>query len=280
MMDSLAIIFGLTSAITFGSGDFAGGFATKKNNVFIVLVISQIAGLILLILLALIIGENILFDQMIFGSLSGIFGGLGLLAFYRGLAIGNMAVVAPITAVIAPLLPLIFNLFSNPSYTFFQILGFILALISIWMVSSTKSEGNVSFLDVKLAILAGLGFGLFLIFINLASTLSSYFFPLIFARIASITMVFIIILITKQPSEITPKSVLIISLAGIFDTLGNVFFVLSSIYGRLDIASILTSMGPVVTIILASTIIKEKITRMQLVGIFLALTSIILISYK
>jgi uncharacterized membrane protein len=279
MSESLSILSGLASATTFGSGDFTGGFITKRHNVFLVLLLSQIAGVSFLIVLTIIAGETITPNQIFFGSLSGLSGAIGLLAFYRGLAVGNMAIVAPITSVITPLIPLFASLISKLEYTIFQIIGFVLALIAIWMVSHSKVEKKVFLSDLKLPVIAGVGFGLFLVLIDKASTENSFFFPLVFARLASIGLVFCIIILTKRFERINVKSFSIIALTGILDALGNLFFVISAQLGRLDVASILTSLAPAVTILLAWLVIKEKITKLQVLGVSIAILSIILISF-
>jgi uncharacterized membrane protein len=278
MSESLSILSGLASATTFGSGDFTGGFSTKKHNVFFVLFLSQIAGVSLLIILTILAEESITPNQIFFGSLSGLSGAVGLLAFYRGLAVGNMAIVAPVTSVVTPLIPLFVSLLSNFQYTIFQIVGLSLALIAIWLVSHSKLEKEVLLSDLKLPVIAGIGFGLFLVFINNASTESTFFFPLVFARLASITLVFCIIVLTKRFERVNLKSFSIIALTGILDALGNLFFVISAQLGRLDISSILTSMAPAVTVLLAWLVIKEKIAKFQVLGIALAIFSIVMIS--
>ena len=270
MVISPAIALGLLSAISFGSGDFTGGYVTKKTNVFLVLLISQIVGLIFLIILLFLSNEIIIFDGLLFNLGSGIFGAIGLIIFYQGLSKGSVGVIAPVTAVIAPLIPLFFSLFQQ-TYSPVQIFGMFLALLAIWLVSYTKSEIKQIKSDLSYALGAGLCFGLFLLLINLGSSTESVFFPIILARIASTTLMIIIVSYLGVFERTSIKQTGLISLAGILDTLGNYFFILSSKAGRVDFASILLSLGPGITVILAWSILKERLSKIQIIGIFLSI---------
>lgn len=276
-LDYLAIVFGLSAAASFGMGDFTGGYTTKKTNVFLVLLYSQIVGALFLIVSILFIGEQLSFTTIIFSTISGIFGGIGLLAFYRGLSLGNMGIVAPITAVVTPIIPLLYS-FLNLKYTIGQIVGIILAFIAIWLVSSSKLEKKITYDDVTLAILAGIGFGVFLLFIDLASTTTSVLYPILIARLSSLVLIICATTYFGKFEKIDPKIVGLSALAGILDTLGNLFFVFSSKSGRLDFATILLSMGPVVTVLLAWKLLHEHLTKTQLVGIALSVIAVSLLS--
>ena len=151
MINFLFIIFGLSSAISFGTGDFTGGYISKKSNVFLVLLYSQIAGLIFLFISIFFLGEILITNSILFGFASGIFGAIGLLAFYRGLSMGNMGIVAPITSVITPIIPFLYSFFQL-NYSINQIFGIIIALTAIWLVSKTKLEKEISLNSVLLAI--------------------------------------------------------------------------------------------------------------------------------
>ena len=277
MLNPYSIIFGFLSALSFGIGDFSGGFVTKKINVLLVLLYSQITGLMFLIVSILLIGEVLDVNAIPFGLLSGIFGGIGLLAFYRGLSLGNMKIVAPITSVITPITPLVFSLLSL-DYTTNQIIGILLALIAIWLVSSSKVEEKVTYLDIILAVVAGIGFGFFLLFIDFASSQTSVLYPIVFARISSIIMTICILAMTGNFKILDRKPITIISIVGILDTVGNLFFIFSSKAGRVDFSSIILSLGPVITVILAWRILKENISKTQVLGIILSVFAISLLS--
>lgn len=277
MLNSFFIVFGLLSAISFGCGDFAGGFITKKTNVLMVLLYSQIVGSIFLFIGILLLGEQFTFSIVLFSALSGIFGGIGLLAFYEGLSLGNMGIVAPVTGVITPIIPLLVVIFSF-QYSINQILGIIFAMIAIWLVSSSKINQKITVNDLALAIIAGIGFGFFLIFIDMASTPSLFLFPILIARFSSIAMILAVSIYFKKIHLIKPKLFGLTAIPGILDTVGNIFFIFSSKSGRIDFASVLLSMGPVVTVVLAWKILHEKLTKIQILGITLSVVAISLLS--
>ncbi|MHA2365953.1 MAG: EamA family transporter [Candidatus Hodarchaeales archaeon] len=276
--ESQAISYGLASAIIWGAGDFSGGLATKRSKVLNVIFISQIVGVTFLIGLALIFSENIpsLIDLLL-GCLAGFFGCIGLIALYRGLAVGKMGMVAPISAIVTVVVPLIFGFLIEGIPPLHQLFGFGIAFIAVWFISQTGNKERITFQDFHLPIVAGIGFGLFFILIDRVSD-SVVFWPLITARITSLGFLFASILFMKQ-KKIPPANQLpIIALAGIFDVCGNAFFVLATQLGRLDVAVVLASLYPAGTVLLAWIILKEKMYWQQWIGLIASLIAIILIS--
>ncbi|MFW9854607.1 MAG: DMT family transporter [Candidatus Thorarchaeota archaeon] len=272
----VAAIYGLSSAVSWGVGDFSGGLATKQKNVYSVVFISQIFGLLALLVLAFISLEQLpSLNDIFWGILAGTCGVLGILALYSGLAT-NMGIVSPVSSVTTVIIPLLVGLFLETFPTPLQISGFLLALVAIWLVSGSNYTYHLQ--SLKLAVLAGTGFGFFLVFIDRVTT-GALFFPLVAARLASLSVLTIILLTKRQidaPKDL--KMFIVIALAGIFDIGGNTFFALATQTGRLDIAAVLTSFFPVVTVFLAWLILKEKITRLQIIGMVLAVFCIILIT--
>lgn len=273
-----AILFGLMSATSWGVGDFSGGIATKRNPVFNVIIISQAVGLSLLIVLAFLYSEPFpSFNDIIWGGLAGIFGAIGLMALYRGLALQNMGVIAPVSAVVTVIIPMAVGMVLEGFPTILQLLGFGIALIAVWLVSSANDQGKIQLKTLKLPIIAGLGFGCFFVFIDQISE-GSVFWPLAAARIASITTLIMLMILLRQIEMPQTSQLPIIALAGIFDVGGNAFFVLAAQMGRLDLAAVLGALYPVITVILARIILKERLTYQQWSGISAALVSVFLIT--
>ena len=169
MLSTFALLFGLLSTLSFGAADFSGGFVSKKTNVFLVLLYSQIIGLIFIFISIFLLVVWVVFNTMFFSAIGGLFGGIGLLAYYHGLSLGNMGIVAPVTAIITPIIPLFFSFFSL-KYSINQTLGIILALLAIWCVSSTRVEKALAYDAIVLAIIAGIGFRFFMLYLKLPST--------------------------------------------------------------------------------------------------------------
>ncbi len=272
-----AITFGLASAATWGIGDFCGGFATRRVPAMVVTLLSQIVGVALLIFLAVLYSENFPSTRDIFwGGAAGIAGMVGLMSLYRAMAIGQVGIAAPISAVLSATLPVIVGAMTQGLPTSIQLLGFFLALISIWIISNPQgSQGRPA--GLNLAILSGLGLGGFLILIAQVQP-NAIFWPLVIARLASISLLLILTITGKKFTLAVKNSLLPIILTGALDAGGNAFFVLSEQAGRLDIAGILSSLYPVTTVILAFIILKERMTKFQSLGVLLALIAVPLIA--
>jgi uncharacterized membrane protein len=276
--ETLAFTYGLSSAVTWGAGDFTGGFATKRNNVHSVILVSQFVGGIFLVLLALCFREKISdFSGFLFGGLAGFSGVLGLVALYTGLARGRMGIVAPLSAIITAVLPVITGIVTEGLPTAPQLLGFGMALISIWFLSYSFSGTGVRSGEVYFPVLAGLGFGLFFIFIDRAIA-ESVLWPLVGARIASVGLMGLLLLIRNKSWIPAKGQIRFMVMAGIFDASGNAFFALATRLGRLDISAVLSSFYPGATILLAWVILKERLQWSQWFGVVIALLSLGLIA--
>ena len=279
--EALALICGLAAAASFGTGDFCGGVATKKSSVFSVIVISQIVGLALLAGLAVTLGEPIPpGNNLVFGGLAGLFGTLGLTALYIGLARGRMGIVAPVSAIVGAVLPIIAGIFMEGVPTGGQLLGLLLGVFAIWYLAGGNGVTPAHARELVMPILAGSGFGFFFIFIDQVSE-TTIFWPLVTARFVSITMILTFIMVRRQqvPSRLNPQLLIVVMLAGIFDAAGNIFFALASRLGRLDISTTLTSLYPAGTVFLAWLILKEHLTTRQCFGVGIALAALVLIAW-
>jgi drug/metabolite transporter (DMT)-like permease len=271
------VLFGLAASISWGTGDFSGGLASRRAHVFSVVLVAFAIGMVILPILALAWSEPLpSWRDALWGASAGLVGTLGVTAFYRALAVGRMGITAPITAVLAASLPIIFSAFTQGLPGPLQLAGFVLALLSVALVSrperaSGRPEG------LGLALLAGLGFGSFFILISQTSA-HAVFWPLTSARLVS--LLFMIVFVRIRGEQMLPKKSIfpLILLAGSLDVAGNVFFILAAHAGRLDVASILSSLYPAVTVLLAAIILRERVSRIQAIGIALALGAILLIS--
>ncbi|MGB3907200.1 MAG: DMT family transporter [Methanomethylovorans sp.] len=275
----LVVFFGLLAAASWGAGDFSGGFASKKANVFSVVLIVQTVGVFLLVASAYLMGEEIPgINGIIWGAIAGIFIGIALLALYHGLSQGKMGFIAPISAVVAASVPVLYGAFYEGLPATHQIAGFVFALAAVWLIAGGNNEmGKIRVHDLKFPLIAGIGFGIFFISIDHVSETAVYW-PLAVARAAAVLMVLGFI-IFKGSMSVPSRNILpIIILAGVFDTGGNTFFALASRAGRLDIASITSSLYPAGTVLLAWLILKERMVIRQWAGVLFALIAIVLIS--
>ncbi len=273
-----AVLLGLTSAAFWGAGDFSGGMATKRSNVFGVIIISQLIGAAFLVVLALILNEALPTPaDMLIGALAGLFGAAGLVALYSGLASGRMGVVAPVAAVVSAAVPVMAGLFLEGLPAVVQLVGFLLALGAVWLLSDAGHGQKLRLEELGLPVAAGLGFGLFFILIDRVSD-SAVLWPLVGARLASITMVLTVSLLFRRLAPPAVKQLPLIALAGLLDSGGNTFFALAARAGRLDIAAILASLYPAMTVLLAWLILGERLSVRQWLGLVLALVAVIFIA--
>jgi drug/metabolite transporter (DMT)-like permease len=274
---SISVLFGLISAVTWGAGDFNGGLAAKRSNPYGVVMIAHVISLCLLVVLALAVGDPLPQPtEWLWGGAAGICGAIGLVLLYRALASGQMSVAAPLSALVAAALPVLVGFFADGLVDWLTFAGFALALLAVWFVSG---GAGLAF-DLKsflMPVIAGVSFGAFFIFVHYASSVSTLW-PLVAVRIVSITSIFLFSLITRQEWIPARESWLPIFLSSILDTAGNAFYVLSAQTGRMDVAAVLGSLYPGSTVLLAWFILKERVSRWQMVGILAALVAIVLIT--
>jgi len=276
-MPSIAILFGLLSALTWGAGDFNGGLAAKRSNPYGVVAVAHMISLGLLLLLMPFIGEPIPpLRDWLWGGAAGLTGAIGLLLLYRSLAEGRMSVAAPVSALLAAFLPVVVGSFLDGYPGAWVLLGFILALGAVWLVSGGEGLA-VRFDELRQPAMAGIAFGAFFICIERASH-TALLWPLIAVRIVSVSTMLGYALLTRQDWIPKRESMVPLLLSSLLDTFGNAFYALSARTGRLDVAAVLGALYPGATVLLAWVFLKEKISRVQAVGILLALGAIILLT--
>ncbi|HEV2282786.1 MAG TPA: DMT family transporter [bacterium] len=280
-------VFGLASATSWGAGDFSGGLATKRAPVFTVAAVSKLASLATMLFFAWLRAEQIpSLHVLVWAGAAGVGGAVGLMALYQALAVGVMGVAAPVSAVIAATMPVVFAALSEGLPTDLQLTGFGLAMAAVWFIS--RPAGGAlpgrprQTRGLTLAALAGLGFGVFYIFISRARA-NVVFWPLAASQLVTLVTVLAVVgilaLARRSSTDRLPiDAVPLMLLAGLLDAGGNAFFLLAEHAGRLDVAAVLASLYPASTVVLARLILNERVSRTQAVGIVAALASIPLIA--
>jgi drug/metabolite transporter (DMT)-like permease len=271
------IIFGLAASLCWGSGDFNGGLASRRANPFSVVTTNHAIGFVLLLVLALIWREPFPASIDIFwGAIAGLAAAIGLVSFYSALSIGLMGIAAPVSAALTAGLPVLFSAFTVGLPSPIQLGGFFLVLLAVVLISRPeRTKGHPK--GIGLALLAGCGFGLFFILISRVNHTAT-FWPLAVARFTSVLFLLIVMQIRQEPLLPRLSVAHLMLLAGVLGAIGNAFFVLAAHSGRLDIAAVLSSLYPAATVILAAIVLHERVTRMQGIGILLALVAVPLIS--
>ena len=276
----LASLLGVVSAAVWGAGDFCGGVASKRSPVLGVLVLGSASGLAVILAAALLLGEAAPPARALaWAAAAGASGAAGLAALYRGLSVGRMAVVAPVSAVMAAAVPATIGALSEGVPPAAKLLGFALALSGIWLVARTEKGTGAGGSGLWLGLLAGVGFGGFMAFMHAgAAAGGGAFWPLSAARATSCALVAAAALLRRRPVRPEPAGLRLALLSGVLDAGGNAFFVLSGRLGRLDAAAVLASMYPASTVLLAALVLHEPVTRPQLAGIAALLLAIALIA--
>lgn len=273
----LTAIFALSAAAAWGSGDFTGGMSARRVGSFRTVFFSYLVGLLALVILALAAREQVAsLSDLFWGALAGLLGMVGLGFLLRGFASGRMGVVAPVSASLAAAVPVLFTVFTEGLPRALQMLGFALALTGIWLLSRPESlEGRPA--GLGMAVIAGLGFGAFFTALDQISE-AAVFWPLAAGRLACCAVMVAFAVAARRPVNV-PRSLLgVIALAGVLDILGNLFFLLAVQAGRLDVATVLGSLYPAVTTLLAWLLAGEHLARHQVTGVAAAVLAIVLIT--
>jgi uncharacterized membrane protein len=273
---SAVVIFGLGSAIAWGAGDFGGGWASRRAPVLAVSLIVQIVGVLVYVALAIGAQEAVPAPSSIAISIAaGVAVTIGIIGLYHGLAVGRMGVVAPVTGLLAALLPVVFGIARDGLPATPVLVGIVLALVAVVLVSRVPgSEGSRS--GLELAIVAGTGIGVFNILIGELPG-DAVFAPLVAIKLTATAVIVAVVLLGRRSLRM-PRRVFPVALAGgVFDMAGNAFYVLATQAGRLDVAATLSSLYPVTTILLAMALLGERVTRSHAIGIAGAIAAIVLI---
>lgn len=273
---SAVVVLGLASAIAWGAGDFGGGWASRRGPVLGISLIVQVVGLVLYIVIGTAIREPIPQPSSIaIATAAGVAVTIGIVGLYHGLAVGRMGVVAPVTGLLAAVLPVVAGILRDGPPATPVLAGIVLALVAVVLVSRAPArEGSRS--GIELALVAGTGIGVFNI---LAGELpdGAVFGPLVVVKLAAAATILSVVVLGRRAWRV-PRRLLPVAIAGgLFDMAGNALYVFATQAGRLDVAATLSSLYPVTTILLAMAFLGERVTRSHAVGIAAAVAAIVLI---
>jgi drug/metabolite transporter (DMT)-like permease len=289
-------VFSVTAVFVWGLSDFAGGYASRRANAFVLTAFSHICAFVLMFAVA--ITQRGAFPSrasILWALLAGLLGGFSLALFYRALASGQMGLTAPIAALIGAAVPTLADVAMEGTPRPWTILGFALAIVAIWLITRPESrepgcrepgcreEDPRSNNDdtghprgVALAALAGVGFAGFYLCIHQASGSPTWLAAI--SRIGSFTSTAVAVIAIRAPLSLNRTSLALGAFAGCFDILGSALFIFASEHGRLDEAVVITSLYPAFTVLLARIILKEHFSRWKFIGLLAALAAVPLIA--
>jgi len=283
---------GLAASAFWGASDFLGGLATRKAHVVMVVAMAHSLSLVLLLLIALATHTPLPPERFaLLGLCAGAFGGVALILYYQALSLGEMGLTTALTGLLTALVPVAYSFLTQGRPKSTQLAGFVLAAAAIALIAYAPA-GRPRPLALGLATLSGLGFGVFLVVLKVGST-HGLVWQLIYSRMASASLAVGIVVWVLARSALqgatgrgaswrkqvsANRFLWVAGSAGVLEATGSLLYMRSAREGRLDVAAVLASLYPVVTILLAAWFLKERTTSSQALGMALALGAVVLVS--
>lgn len=277
----MATLLALLSSVLWGAADFYGGKLSKKYQALAVTAVSQAFGLLTGISIILI-GSSWLRPELswdnffISGVLAGLFGFVGLIAFYSGLATGRMGVVSPIAA-LSVLIPLTIAFITGEKPNSTQIVGMSIALVGAVCASGPEVKGGVAIKPIVLAVVAAIGFGLAVTFIAKGSE-SSAIMTMTTMRFTTFIIALFLFAKYRTFGGFTRKDVPLLIGIGAADFIANLLLGVATTKGLVSLAVVLGSLFPIVTALLAFKLLHERLHKVQYIGIIFAIMGVAVIS--
>ncbi len=273
----LAVLLALGASLSWGVADFFGPLQGRKYGTLPVLLVAEVAGLAA-VGLAVAVAWHLPDDPAVWLAVpAAVTGTLGLYAFYRGMAAGAISVVAPVAAV-AAVIPVLIGLATGDQPSPLQLAGMAVALVGVGLAAREPGSGESRLAaGVGLALLAAIGFGLYFPTMHAAGEADFLWASLIFRVIATM-IVGAAVLAVRPRFALDRIGLWIVIFVGIGDTLGNVLFAASSAYGLVSVTSVLASLYPVVTVVLARFVLAERVSGSQQLGIAGTLAGVAMIA--
>ena len=280
-------VFALMAAAVYGAADFLGGTVAKRATTLAAVVATQGAGLVLLLLgTPLMLQATVTANDVLFGALAGLTGSIGVALLYRGLAMGPMSVVAPITAVCAVVIPLIAGLMFGEQLTPLAALGVAMAIAAVVLLgqesapaaSSTEPPRTAAHVTqaARIALASGVAIGGF--FVCLGRTAApAGLWPLAVSRTVSVAVFLVVAFSTRQTWKVPAAALPAAIACGGLDMIANGLYLAAVRQGQLSLVATLASLYPASTVLLARVVLGERLGRLQLVGVVAAVAAIVLI---
>ena len=273
----MPVILALLSSLVWGLSDFLGGTLSKKRKAIAVIGGSQSFGLIFVSLLAIAF-QTWTWNQSVWinGAIAGAMGLFGLVCFYTALATGQMGIVAPISSLSA-VVPVTIGLVQGEQPSTMQLAGIVVALIGVILASGPELNGKVDPRPVLLALFAAVTFGFCVYFmaqgarINPTMTVTAM-------RAVQVAIVIVLFLAIRNLGGLVKRDIPMLATIGASDAGANVLYTFAASLGLLSVVSVLGSLYPIVTVLLAWWIHKERLMRVQYIGIAITFSGVALLA--
>lgn len=273
----MAIFLALMSSVLWGAGDFLGGLRSRSRPAVAVVAGSMFSGLVVIALVALVYGAyHDPSGWLPWAVMAGLAGAAGLVAFYWALASGTMGVVSPIAA-LGVSVPVIIGFIRGEVPSTLQSVGLAVALAGAIATSGPELSGRVSGRSVQLAAFAGVCFGLVFVAVDQGAK-SSPMMTLIGMRCSSLVMFFIAAVALRSVGGLDRTDIWPLTVIGTFDVTANLMFALASNRGYVSVVSVLSSLYPVMTVLLARAVLHERMQTIQTAGVGVTMLGVVFIS--
>jgi drug/metabolite transporter (DMT)-like permease len=269
----MAVQFALPAAVGFGVADFTGGLATRRSSCTLaVIAVVQLSGVVALLPALTLLPGRPSAAAAAAGALAGLAGSTGLLLYFRALAQNPMGVVAPLSGFTGAGLPLVADVLAGERTGPVTLGGVALALLAIALATARTSSNRIAVSGLLLGIAAGVAYGLFYVALD-ASPSESGLWPLLAAKLASIAVYGPLVLARRTRGSAAGVHAGLIVFSGTTDMVSNILFLLAIRDGALGINVVLVSLYPVVVVVLARILLRERLTPLQVISVALALTA-------
>lgn len=281
----ISVVLALASSVTWGVSDFIGGLNSRRLPVPLVLLVSQTVGMALLLPLAALHAPPPLDPpRLAYAATASMSGLIGIAGLYRGMAVGSISIVAPISATGAAI-PVVFGLARGERVGPLQGVGVLLALVGVVLASRAAQDSNGTASSrlasgVGYALLAALGFGGFFVLLHEASVSSDVLWAGAIQRTTGVCIMLLVVLARRIPPRVDRPHLAALGIVGVLDTTANVLYGYASVSGLVSLAAMLSSLYPVVTVILARIVLRERMSGSQGAGIVLALAGVACITFQ
>ena len=273
-LSALALVLALGSSIVWGTADFCGGSLTKRLPTFAVTVVSQAAGFAALAVVVAFHGD-VGGRSFALGLLAGLGGGAGLAAFYRALSLGTMSVVSPVVACGA-VVPFAISIATGERPSKLALAGAVAALggAVLASVEERRASSPARARAIGLAVVAAIALGLFVYFLGLGSRHGDALSTLFGARVGSLALLIVVASARRASMRVPRRWLLAVAAVGLADVAANALFAFAAGHALLALVSVLGSLYPVVTVLLAHVVLGERLTRTQKTGVAVALAGV------
>ncbi len=276
----MSILFALSSALVYGVADYCGGRSSRFHPSAIVTVVGQSVSLVLIAIAVFVIGTPFPHAATLgWGLAAGAAGAVGLASMYYAFANGSMTVVAPITAVVGAALPVGAGIADGERPEAIAYVGIATAIVAVALVSGAigRHERPTSRRIMGFAVLAGVGFGLLFVALDRTDA-DSGLWPLVAARVSSVPLLLVIVAATGARLGAQRRTLALAVVAGVLDMTANVLYLEAVRGGLLSIVSVVSSLYPASTVMLALVLDRERVNRWQATGIAVAAVALVFVT--